>query len=284
MVTDDGAEGLIAPPDGAASHLTLQVSGRTAVPVITLCADSSVGRTGVPWTLRIGPQTTDEAKALFTDIPNRVANRANRWLAIVPDGRPGREISRDLRQAARDCRVQFQSALQFDAALTNLAFIRREALNRGADVVLLWLDPASAGRMAGQLRTAGYRGVLAGPGRLQCEDFIKTAGAALEGFITPAITRSSEETARWQTFQASYRKHWGHEPDAMAGLSYDAAMLLSYLLSQPQYQAPPHRLAPGFSWPGVTGDLRFDHEGNRIVKLELRQAHDRRFVLFTKSN
>ena len=31
MVTDDGALGLIAPPDGAASHLVLQVSGRTAV-------------------------------------------------------------------------------------------------------------------------------------------------------------------------------------------------------------------------------------------------------------
>src|SRR6185369_2546556 len=40
MVIDDGAAGLIAPPDGAASHLVLQVSGRTAVPVVSLCADS----------------------------------------------------------------------------------------------------------------------------------------------------------------------------------------------------------------------------------------------------
>src|SRR5947207_960250 len=38
MVIDDGVEGLIAPSDGAASHLALQVSGRTAVPVISLCA------------------------------------------------------------------------------------------------------------------------------------------------------------------------------------------------------------------------------------------------------
>ena len=61
MVTDDGVDGLIAPPDGAASHLTLQVSGRTAVPVMCLCPDSSVGRTGVPWMLRVVPRTEDEA-------------------------------------------------------------------------------------------------------------------------------------------------------------------------------------------------------------------------------
>src|SRR5690242_1137323 len=49
MVTDDGAQALIAPPAGAASHLALQIAGRTAVPVISLCGDSSVTQTGVPW-------------------------------------------------------------------------------------------------------------------------------------------------------------------------------------------------------------------------------------------
>ena len=92
MVTDDGALGLIAPPDGAATHLVLQVSGRTAVPVITLSADSSVSQTGVPWMARIVPRTVEEAKTLFTGI------HASHWVAVIPDGRAGREAARDLNE------------------------------------------------------------------------------------------------------------------------------------------------------------------------------------------
>lgn len=283
MVTDDAVEGLIAPPDGAASHLALQVSGRTAVPIITLCADSSVGRTGVPWMLRLAPQTTEEAKALFRHIPARVQDQTNHWLAIVPDGRAGREISKDLRSAARDSGIALQNVVQFSANLTHFESMARDVVEGGADVVLVWLDPAAAGKTAAHLRTARYRGVLAGPGRLQCADFVQSAGEALEGFVIPAIKTRGDEATRWESFQTSYRDHWGHAPDVISGLSCDAAMLLGYLLAQPWFQTPPHRLASGFSWPGVTGDLRFDAEGNRILELELRQAHHGRFVLFAMS-
>ena len=94
MATDDGALGLIAPPDGAATHLVLQVSGRTAVPVITLSADSTVSQTGVPWMARIVPRTVEEAKTLFA------GTHASHWVAVIPDGRAGREAARDLNEAA----------------------------------------------------------------------------------------------------------------------------------------------------------------------------------------
>src|SRR6516162_4352858 len=61
MVLDDGVQGIIAPPDGAASHLALQVSGRTAVPLVSLCPDSSVSQTGVRWMVRAVPTTVEEA-------------------------------------------------------------------------------------------------------------------------------------------------------------------------------------------------------------------------------
>src|SRR4051812_24485298 len=39
MVVDEGARALIAPADGATAPLALQIAGRTAVPVISLCPD-----------------------------------------------------------------------------------------------------------------------------------------------------------------------------------------------------------------------------------------------------
>jgi len=284
MVTEDGVDGLIAPPDGAASHLALQVSGRTAVPVVTLCADSSVGRTGVPWLLRIVPRTTDEAKALFTGIPPLATSQTNHWLALVPEGHAGREISRDLSQAALGSAIHFEKIVEFNATPSNGELVCSQVLTNGANVVLLWLDPSPAAKVAKSLRTAGYHGVLAGPGRLQCADFVNAAGEALDGFIVPAIVRLAENSARLRSFQTDYHQRWGHLPDTMAAMSYDAAMLLSHLLSQPEFQMPPHRLTPGFSWPGVTGDLAFDAAGNRAVQLELLQTHEGKFIRIAKAN
>ena len=122
MVTDDGALGLIAPPDGAASHLVLQVSGRTAVPVITLSANSSVSQTGVPWMARIVPRTIEEAKTLFTRIP------ARHWTAVVCDGRGGRESARDLGEAATNSGRTLEKIIVLNPSFTNLARLRKKIL------------------------------------------------------------------------------------------------------------------------------------------------------------
>jgi ABC-type branched-subunit amino acid transport system substrate-binding protein len=276
MVTDDGVDGLIAPPDGAASHLTLQVSGRTAVPVMCLCPDSSVGRTGVPWMLRVVPRTEDEAEALFQGINASNSPGATRWTAIVPDARAGRELSQDLSQAANRSGKRFQQILQLNT--TNAALIQQRALAGNPDVILLCLPALAAGNTARNLRTAGYSGVLAGPGRLSSAEFIAAAGDAFEGFIIPAIARTDAGQTRWNSFRSSYEELWHHPPDTTAAMSYDAASLLLYLLQQPPFQAPPHSLTPEFSWPGVTGDLTFDSNGNRKVKLDLLRGHRQSFI------
>jgi branched-chain amino acid transport system substrate-binding protein len=283
MVTDDGVDGLITPPDGAASHLTLQVSGRTAVPVVSLCTDASVGRTGVPWMLRAVPRTEDESEALFKGLTAMNPVKTNRWTAIVPDARAGREISQDLTRAAHNCEVSLRTTLELNPSLTNAGLIQKQALGSCPDAILLWLPPVPAGRMAKSLRGAAYTGVLAGPGWLQSKDFTAAAGDALEGFIIPQILRNNECANRWNSFRASYQGFWHREPDTAAAMSYDAASLLVYLLQRPEFQAPPHRVVPGFSWPGVTGDMTFDSEGNRTVKLELLRGHGGQFMGLNQS-
>lgn len=278
MITDDGVAGLIAPPDGAASHLALQVSGRTAAPVVSLCADSSISRTGVPWVLRVVPRTTEEATGFFTSIPARVAGKTNHWVALVPDGRAGRELSGDLKAASLACNCPLDKTLQVSSATTNSDLILAQALSSRPEAVLIWLAPVSAGRMAKNLRGAGYTGTLAGPGRLRCADFVNAAGQALEGFVLSGLVLDGQSAARRCLFEDAFQRRWGHEPGWMAEMSYDAAMLLAHLMRQHRFEAPPHRLAPDFFWPGVTGEIGFDEEGNRKVELQLLAAHQGRFV------
>lgn len=278
LVIDEGVAGLIAPPDGAASHLVLQVSGRTAVPVVSLCADSSVSRTGVPWLFRVVPRTEEEAKVLFEAVSGPLPGKRYHWAAVVPEGRAGRELSHDLGQVASAGHYDLEPIIEAASSGTSADNLRASILGSHPDGVLIWLDPVSAGRLAKDLRANGYLGRLAGPGRLHSDDFISAAGDAMDGFLIPIVKRDDESAALWGVFQTTYRARWAHEPDSMAAMSYDAARLLSHLLRQTVFQAPPHRLPTGFSWPGVTGKLSFDSGGNRKVELGLLQGHAGRFT------
>jgi ABC-type branched-subunit amino acid transport system substrate-binding protein len=272
MVTDDGALGLIAPPDGAATHLVLQVSGRTAVPVITLCGDSSVSDTGVPWMARIVPRTIEEARTLFTGVPTR------HWTAVVPDGRAGREAARDLREAATNSGCALEIIIELNPPFTNLARLGKKILATHPDAVLLWLDPATAGKLAKALRTAGFTGTLAGPGRLRAADFAITAGDAMEGFVVSAPILEPDAASAFQRLTATFRGRFGHEPDATAAAAYDATTLLIQILRQSGGR-PAHEAFPiNFSFTGASGILVFDSQGNRKVNLELFKVRGGQFL------
>jgi branched-chain amino acid transport system substrate-binding protein len=274
LVTDDAATGLLAPTGGAASHLALQVAGRTAVPVISLCADSSITRTGVPWMLRVVPRTIEEARALFAGASARAGSDAVHWTAVVPEGPAGREIARDLKTAAAaaGCKVEFAGPVP--SPLTNAEAICKQVLASRADAVLLWLDPSPAGILVKALRAAGFKATLAGPCRLRSKDFIVASGDALEGVVVPGLLLGKASQELFARFDAGFRERFGYEPDALAAMSYDAASVLVHLLRQTDTAASlSHAFPVHFSLPGASGNLSFDADGNRQAALQLFSAH-----------
>jgi branched-chain amino acid transport system substrate-binding protein len=277
MVTDDGARGLIAPTDGAASHLVLQVSGRTAVPVVSLCADSSVSQAGVPWIVRVVPQTVEEAKALLTGVASDC------WVAVVPDGRAGREITGDLKAAVTATASSLKRVVEVNSTFTNATRVGQQIFAENPDAVLLWLDPATAGRLARSLRAAGFTGRLAGPGRLDSAEFLSAAGDASEGLVIAVPVIEKKATDCHQRFATAFRARFGIEPALSAAMSYDAVSVLNQLLRQTDGQ-PSHAAFPlKLSITGASGILEFDSQGNRRTSLHLLEAHGGRFTPVAKA-
>ncbi len=277
MVTEDGVQALIAPALGASSHLVLQVSGRTAVPVISLCADDSVTGTGVPWMVRLVPRTDEEARAIFSSRA-KSSGRSARWGAFVPDGRAGREAARDLLKAAEAAHCTLAKPLEVSTNKAILPRLQKQILETKPEAILLWLDPVPAGRLAKTLRAAGFAGTLAGPGRLRTHDFIAEAGTASEGFLVADIVPDRASEARRHRLEAAYRRRFGAELDWPAAMAYDAAALLIDVLRATGAE-PPHRAFPlADAFPGASGPLRFDREGNRLVELQLLICRGGRFI------
>jgi len=271
MVLDDGAQALVAPPNGAATHLALQVAGRTAVPVVSLCADSSVSRTGVPWMVRIVPTTLEEGRFLLSRLN---ANNPDppQWVALVPDGRPGREVAHDLNQAAAAAHQKLKRVYEVSSTRTNFGALVAQVLNDQPAGVLVWLDPTLAGNCTKGLRQAGLAGKLAGPSRCNSPAFLAASGGESEGFTVPGMVVDGAGEGRLRAFLDAFRKRFGIDADLTAAESYDATCLLVHILKE----TPPQSLARAFplrsSSAGVSGELRFDTEGNRKVSLRLLTA------------
>ena len=302
MVLNDGARGLIAPPGGAPSHLALQVAGRTATPVVSLCPDSSVVGTGIPWMVRIVPNTGDEARLLFATFktnrvvpcPPRVgrpgvyaanpAGRAFRWGALVPNERAGREATSDLRQAAAATSCPLENPVEVSPKLQHLSEITKHVLAPQPDGILLWLEATLAGRLAKSLRAAGFKGQFAGPSRLQTADFTTNAGHAAQGFVLPSSVLDTASQSVAARFAADYAQQFGTEPDPTARAAYDAAVLLTDLLRNSGDHSARRAFPITSEQPGASGNLKFDRNGNRLLSLELLQFRDGRFTPFAGTN
>ncbi len=277
LICNRHVDAIITPSDGAASHLILQVSGRTRVPVASLCSDSSVTEAGIPWAVRVVPRTDQAAMALFA-----AAQRPDRpplhWRAVIPAGRPGRAVRRDLGTAARRTATLLDRIIEDGEPKTDVAPLARTIVAAAPGGVLLWLPPARAGRMAAALRAAGYGGCLAGPSSLASPAFVGAAGAAATRVLVTDFRTDADPGGQAGQFEAQFRRRYDAEPDFSAAAAYDAARVLIETLRRAGNEVGYGQFPLALPTAGATGVLRFDNSGNRTDALQVLACQQGRFV------
>ena len=267
LALDDGVAGLITPTGGMAAHEILQISGRTQIPVVSLCPDSSITGAAVPWAVQIVPDNRQEASAILAGVEKK-AGMPLRWAALVPSERAGREPARDLKAAAKVYGRQLLNLVELSTNPLDATKQLDRILASRPQAVLLWIDSATAGRLARELRQSGFSGWLAGPGPLCSATFLTPAGDAADGFVVPSIPGGGDSDASGG-FQKKYRDRFSAAPDRAALMAHDAVLLLVQV-ARDSGPAPSHRLFPiKKSLQGASGVLRFSANGCRIVPIEL---------------
>ena len=277
LITERHVDAIIAPSDGATTHLILQVSGRTQVPVASLCSDSSVTDAGVPWAIRVVPRTDQEAEALFA-AARRPDRSAPHWWAVVPTGHAGRAVRRDLERAARSSSVRLDQFVEGGEPKTDVASLVHRIASGAPDGVLIWLPPSQAGTFVSALRAAGYRGCLAGPSPLDSQEFFATAGAAATGVLATGFRADAFSRGRAEQFETQYRRRYGAQPDSSAAMAYDAARVLIETLRRADSRGGSCQFPLVLPIAGATGMLHFDRSGNRTDALQALSFRDGRFA------
>jgi len=203
------------------------------------------------------------------------------WCAVVPEGRPGRMVRRDLERAIRHANARMVSIIETGEPKQDAVALTRAIVSAKPGGVLIWLPPSDAGSLAAALRTAGYAGRLAGPGPLDSPEFLAAAGPAANGTLVAEFSLDADHRARAEQFGMRYRSRFGCAPDFSAAAAYDAAGLLIQLLRQAGNGDSLSQFPVSVAADGVTGVMDFDKLGNRTDALAVLTCQDGRFVPFS---
>lgn len=155
----------------------------------------------------------------------------------------------------------------------------------GADAVYIagyYKDTAAILRTATEL---GIKAQFIGTTAIEDENFIKLAGKASEGIVYPlasGFNAASTENSDSKIFVEAFKKRFGYTPGWMEAYSYDAFMLVCKAITSNKEEATGTQIKDYFDgmgiYHGVTGDIKFDENGDVIRGVTIKTVEDGHFV------
>jgi len=134
------------------------------------------------------------------------------------------------------------------------------------------------GLIARQAKSLGLNVPLLGGDGWDSPSLIEIGGEALNGSYFSNHYSVEDPSPAIQKFVTDYRARFGETPDALAGLGYDAAMLLFDAIERAGSTDGPairDALAATVNWPGMTGTITLDANRNAVkpaVVLEIKDG------------
>lgn len=158
----------------------------------------------------------------------------------------------------------------------------------GADVVYIagyYKDTAAILRTATEL---GIKAQFIGTTAIEDAGLFKLAGDAAEGIVYPLATGfdAASPDPVSKAFVASFQKRFGDEPGWMESHAYDSFMVICDALKSSKGKVSGTAIRDHLDhlgiYRGVTGDIKFDENGDVIREVVLKTVKDGKFVRMTQ--
>ena len=274
----------------ALSSVTLPVSGVTEKNKVVLMApcSSAPALTGVgPYTFRIWPSDLAEGKAAAEYAIGGGFKRAA-MLHLNNDYGNGIAGIFEKHFVDNGHQVVFKSAYQ--DTTSDWRTVVTPLVSAGADVIYIagyYKDTAAILRTAAEL---GIKAQFIGATAIEDENLIKLAGGAAEGIVYPLATGydavSTDPTTK--TFVTEFKKRYAYEPGWMEAHAYDAFMLVCEGARSGKGPVTGDQIRNFLdhmgTYHGVTGDIKFDKNGDVIRAIVFKTVKNGKFVRWSKSS
>lgn len=267
LALNEQAVAVITSVHGDVAHISEQMGNRLGVSILTLSADATTTQVNVPWIFRLGPSDVQQAQLIVETMYRRRGFK--NMLLVTEDDHDGRAGSEALQQAATRMGVAPLDALVLNSLQPMIATLPARVQKTSLQAVLLWTQPETTDALLQALKTA----------QPHVSIFLsqQAAQAASVQANTNIWTVSSDakDTKIPEQFARHYRAVTGADPTSAAAETYDAVCLIVHALraAGPNRARVRDQLAKVKKFPGASGTISFDNEGNNSTSIHLVQMH-----------
>lgn len=158
------------------------------------------------------------------------------------------------------------------------------ALKDKPDAIFIGGFYTEAGKIATQIRDSGSDLPIFASDGAASPLFIELAGDAAEGIEVYSAFSASDPAAEAAAFVKAFTAKYDKEPSSWAALAYDATYVVADAMTSAESTdrakvAEAIRNTQGFK--GVSGEISFDDQGNRVGDLTFQRVEDGKFVVIT---
>ncbi len=150
------------------------------------------------------------------------------------------------------------------------------------DAIFIPDSPGKAGEIVPQLAFYDIKEVyILGTNLWHSDSLIKIAGQYVQGAVMPDGFFADSPTPRVQQFVSDFEETYQEAPDFIEAIVYDTANILFSVVGREQIRYRSEirdELLHLDNFPGVTGNTRFDENGDAQKKLYLLRVKGRKFV------
>ncbi len=256
------------------------VAQRYGIPIITMTQKSDITQLG-DFIFRnfITPQM--QVSALVSHATEK--RGIHSFAVLYPDEKYGNTFM-DLFQ--REVAAQGGTITVSQPYATNINDFRGpvSSLARNRDFEALFIPdaPRKAGQIIPQLSYYGVKKVLLlGTNLWHSDELIRLAGRFAQGAVMPDVFAPESSAPEVGEFIRLYQETYGEMPGFIEALSYDTAMIVLKVLSDPRVKHPAgvrDGLMNIRDYPGVTGLTSFDAGGEAHKELFLLTIEGNRFT------
>lgn len=273
LVLQQNVVALITSANGTDAHVSEQVGNRIGVPILTLANDSTTTQIDIPWIFRLGPSDDLQAQIMAHNLYRK---RGLKSVLLISDAdHDGRGGNAAMQEAARSMGAPAPDELVLDPLHPAFASVLARIHMKPPQAIVLWTRADIAENVLSSLQNDGIHAPIylsqqaaqAGSGLA----FSEQAGITPTSVGAWTVVADGRNVAARESFVSRYLQQTGSSPSAAAAEAYDAVCLTVRALraAGPNRARVRDHLAMVRDFPGVSGTITFDREGNNVKQIHL---------------
>lgn len=286
LVFDDEVLAMMGSLDSRNAHLAEQVAAKTKLVFLSAWAtEMSLSNAYVPWYFRCVPNEKQQAAALIEEI---YFNRNLKKVALIGTDQNDSELAvQTFLKEAKLKIVQTPERFIISASENNPYGILSGIANKKFEAIILIGDNEFASEIIPSLNQLNIDATLFGTFSIIDNQQPKTINWSLPENVI-VVASDFWFTEKGIAFQKEFQKEFGYKPGLAAAYAYDGMNVIieAVKMAKPSLADvidDREKIIDAFSKmnykKGVTGDIKFDKNGNRLNSVKLMRIKNRKPVL-----